>query len=64
MGKINKSSQKVFDSLLESNMKDDDKRISKASESITGGGKESGKEIDTKDKMGLSDEAMEERKAK
>jgi hypothetical protein len=60
MGKINQSSQKSFDEMMESREKSEDKWMSKASDSI----KESGKGIDTKDKAGLSEEAMEEKKAK
>jgi hypothetical protein len=60
MGKINQSTQKSFDEMMQSREKSEDKRIDKASESI----KEGGKGIDEKDKAGLSEEAMEEKKAK
>ncbi|MDQ7821373.1 MAG: hypothetical protein RDV48_01125 [Candidatus Eremiobacteraeota bacterium] len=58
MGKINQSSQKEFDKLLESKQSHDNKRIEKASDAIKSGG------IDEKDKAGLSDEAKEEKGSK
>ena len=56
MGKINKSSQKEFDKMLDSKMQHDNKRIEKASSGIT-----DSKGIDEKDKAGISDEAKEEK---